>query len=304
MQKNAFLIIAIIILVVLGGFYLFSSREQQTACTLEAKICPDGSSVGRVAPNCDFAPCPGEKEGILVSSPKRNETIKSPLIIEGEAKGFWFFEAQFTAELYDAQGNFLGRAILTAQKNWMSEDFVPFEGNLIFTQPQSPTGVLKFLSSNPSGLEENQKVFEVPVQFELIPTQKILLYYYNPEKDKDETGNIKCSKDGLIAIEREIPITQTPIKDTLNLLLKGKQNLTQEDINQGITTEYPLEGFKLKSVNLKSDGTLILEFEDPFNKTIGGSCRVGILWSQIEATAKQFPEVKQVKFLPEELFQP
>jgi len=304
MQKNAFLIIAIILIVILGGFYFFSSREQQIACTLEAKICPDGSSVSRVAPNCDFAPCPGEKEGILISSPKRNETIKSPLIIEGEAKGFWFFEAQFTAELYDAQGNFLGRAILTAQKNWMSEDFVPFEGNLIFTQPQSPTGVLKFLSSNPSGLKENQKVFEVPVQFELIPTQKILLYYYNPEKDKDETGNIKCSKDGLIAIEREIPITQTPIKDTLNLLLKGKQNLTQEDINQGITTEYPLEGFKLKSVNLKSDGTLILEFEDPFNKTIGGSCRVGILWSQIEATAKQFPEVKQVKFLPEELFQP
>ncbi len=304
MQKNAFLIIAIILIVILGGFYFFSSREQQIACTLEAKICPDGSSVSRVAPNCDFAPCPGEKEGILVSSPKRNETIKSPLIIEGEAKGFWFFEAQFTAELYDAQGNFLGRAILTAQKNWMSEDFVPFEGNLIFTQPQSPTGVLKFLSSNPSGLKENQKVFEVPVQFELIPTQKILLYYYNPEKDKDETGNIKCSKDGLIAIEREIPITQTPIKDTLNLLLKGKQNLTQEDIDKGITTEYPLEGFKLKSVNLKSDGTLILEFEDPFNKTIGGSCRVGILWSQIEATAKQFPEVKQVKFLPEELFQP
>ena len=304
MQKNAFLIIAIILIVILGGFYFFSSREQQIACTLEAKICPDGSSVSRVAPNCDFAPCPGEKEGILISSPKRNETIKSPLIIEGEAKGFWFFEAQFTAELYDAKGNFLGRAILTAQKNWMSEDFVPFEGNLIFTQPQSPTGVLKFLSSNPSGLKENQKVFEVPVQFELIPTQKILLYYYNPEKDKDETGNIKCSKDGLIAIEREIPITQTPIKDTLNLLLKGKQNLTQEDIDKGITTEYPLEGFKLKSVNLKSDGTLILEFEDPFNKTIGGSCRVGILWSQIEATAKQFPEVKQVKFLPEELFQP
>jgi hypothetical protein len=28
------------------------------ACTMEAKICPDGSTVGRVAPNCDFAPCP------------------------------------------------------------------------------------------------------------------------------------------------------------------------------------------------------------------------------------------------------
>jgi spore germination protein GerM len=135
-------------------------------------------------------------------------------------------------------------------------------------------------------------------------TRKVLLYYYNPEKDKDENGNIKCSRDGLVAIEREIPVSQTPIKDTIELLLKGKENLTQKELTQGITTEFPLDGFKLKSVNLKSDGTLILEFEDPLSKTVGGACRVGILWFQIEATAKQFPQVKQVKFLPEELFQP
>jgi hypothetical protein len=29
-----------------------------TACTMEEKICPDGSSVGRTGPNCEFAPCP------------------------------------------------------------------------------------------------------------------------------------------------------------------------------------------------------------------------------------------------------
>jgi hypothetical protein len=27
------------------------------ACTLEAKVCPDGSSVGRSGPNCEFAKC-------------------------------------------------------------------------------------------------------------------------------------------------------------------------------------------------------------------------------------------------------
>ncbi len=27
------------------------------ACTLEAKVCPDGSSVGRTGPNCEFSPC-------------------------------------------------------------------------------------------------------------------------------------------------------------------------------------------------------------------------------------------------------
>ncbi len=28
------------------------------ACTMEAKICPDGSSVGRSGPNCEFTQCP------------------------------------------------------------------------------------------------------------------------------------------------------------------------------------------------------------------------------------------------------
>jgi len=134
--------------------------------------------------------------------------------------------------------------------------------------------------------------------------QIVFLYYYNPEKDKDEAGNVKCSRDGLVAIERQIPVSQTPIKDTIELLLRGKDNFTEEELSQGITTEFPLEGFELKSANLKEDGTLILEFNDPLNKTIGGSCRVSILWFQIEATAKQFPQVKKVEFLPKTLFQP
>jgi hypothetical protein len=33
---------------------------ERTACTQEAKLCPDGSYVGRTGPNCEFAPCPGE----------------------------------------------------------------------------------------------------------------------------------------------------------------------------------------------------------------------------------------------------
>ncbi len=28
------------------------------ACTMDAKICPDGTGVGRTGPNCEFAPCP------------------------------------------------------------------------------------------------------------------------------------------------------------------------------------------------------------------------------------------------------
>lgn len=32
--------------------------ESPKACTQEAKQCPDGSYVGRIGPNCEFAPCP------------------------------------------------------------------------------------------------------------------------------------------------------------------------------------------------------------------------------------------------------
>lgn len=32
--------------------------EKQVFCTAEAKLCPDGSGVGRIGPNCEFALCP------------------------------------------------------------------------------------------------------------------------------------------------------------------------------------------------------------------------------------------------------
>lgn len=44
----------------IGGVYYFSrsSDNGQKACALDVRICPDGSSVGRVGPNCEFAACP------------------------------------------------------------------------------------------------------------------------------------------------------------------------------------------------------------------------------------------------------
>ncbi len=132
-------------------------------------------------------------------------------------------------------------------------------------------------------------------------TRPVKLYYYNSELDKDAFGNVACSRNGLMPVEREIPITQTPIQDTINLLLSG--GLAATERARGIGTEYPLDGLSLKSASLRNR-ILTLEFDDSKNKTIGGACRVGILWFQIEETAKQFSEVQQVRFAPEEIFQP
>ena len=34
--------------------------DDRVMCTMEAKICSDGSAVGRSGPHCEFAPCPGK----------------------------------------------------------------------------------------------------------------------------------------------------------------------------------------------------------------------------------------------------
>ncbi len=128
----------------------------------------------------------------------------------------------------------------------------------------------------------------------------IKLYFYNPALDQGP-GGAQCTSNGLVAVERVIPETMTPLADSVKLLLRGE--ISEEERSLGIESEFPLPGVTLRSATI-TDGVATLTFDDPENKTGGGSCRVGILWAQIEATAKQFPTVTSVRFAPEELFQP
>lgn len=55
------IVLMVLFLVGVGGtsyYFINKQFQKQTACTAEAKICPDGSSVGRTGPNCEFAVCP------------------------------------------------------------------------------------------------------------------------------------------------------------------------------------------------------------------------------------------------------
>ena len=230
-----------------------------------------------------------------VTSPQPNAVVKSPLTVKGEARGNWYFEASFPVKLLDANGNQLAIIPAQAQGEWMTTNFVPFQGTLTFSTPTTATGTLVFEKDNPSGLPEHDDSYSIPVRFD-IPQQNVKLYFYDPTKD-----NTMCTQGGLVSVNRTIPVTQTPIQDTIRLLLKGE--LTSAEKSQGLTTEYPLLGFELTSVSLQS-GVLTLTFKDPQNKTSGGSCRVNILRYQIEATAKQFSGVNSVRFMPETLFQP
>lgn len=251
---------------------------------------------------------PTSTEPVVVFSPQVNAVITSPVTISGQARGLWFFEASFPVKIVDANGQLLGIAPAQAQADWMTEDFVPFQTIVEFTQPSTSSGFIVLAKDNPSGLPEHDAEIRLPIRFDLdsiltttTAQRTVKLYYYNSSRDQDEQGNIQCSRQGLVAVERKIPISQSPIKDTLELFLSSP--ITEADKAAGLTSEFPLAGLSLESLLLK-DGVLTIRLSDPNNKTGGGSCRVAILWAQLQATALQFPEVKSVKFEPVELFQP
>lgn len=103
---------------------------------------------------------------IRISNPRPNQIISSPLLIEGEARGFWFFEADFPVKLYDDNGNLITVAIAQTQNDWMTKDFVPFKVELSFSAPATKKGILILEKDNPSGLLENDDSLVLPIFFQ------------------------------------------------------------------------------------------------------------------------------------------
>ncbi|MES2668434.1 MAG: hypothetical protein V4644_01935 [Patescibacteria group bacterium] len=74
-MKELLALAALFLIVGIGSFLYRNTVERPsgaapfTACTMEAKLCPDGSSVGRTGPSCEFAQCPEAPAEFATSSP-------------------------------------------------------------------------------------------------------------------------------------------------------------------------------------------------------------------------------------------
>ena len=51
-------LVCVALLIAALVIFIVPQSSQPVACTTEAKICPDGTAVGRTGPNCEFAACP------------------------------------------------------------------------------------------------------------------------------------------------------------------------------------------------------------------------------------------------------
>jgi Immunoglobulin-like domain of bacterial spore germination len=105
---------------------------------------------------------------IRVDTPLPNQIVSSPLVIKGEARGSWFFEATFPVILTNWDGLIIAQGVARAKGDWTTTDFVPFEATLTFTvdkKAYSNKGALTLKKDNPSGLPQNDNSIEIPVIF-------------------------------------------------------------------------------------------------------------------------------------------
>ena len=103
---------------------------------------------------------------IVVDSPGPGEVISSPLKVHGRARGTWFFEGDFPLILKDQMGTVIGKSYATAKGDWMTKDFVPFEGTITFEKPATGhRGTLVFKKDNPTDRPELDDAMELPVSF-------------------------------------------------------------------------------------------------------------------------------------------
>jgi hypothetical protein len=101
---------------------------------------------------------------IIISSPLPDTTVASPVIIEGQAPGSWFFEASLPVSLEDASGTVIAAAPASAQGDWQVDRLVPFMVTLPFTTTAT-SGYLVISKDNPSGLPQNADSVKIPVRF-------------------------------------------------------------------------------------------------------------------------------------------
>jgi len=110
----------------------------------------------------------GKTDLIRLSYPRPGDVIGSPLVVTGEARGYWFFEASFPVLVTDWDGKIIGEGYATAEGDWMVEDFVPFTAEVTFKKPDLylDRGTLILKKDNPSGLPEHDDALEIPISFE------------------------------------------------------------------------------------------------------------------------------------------
>ena len=175
MKTAIYVATALLTIAVLALGYLAYTDEEMAAPNGEPAEVVDSATVVDSA-SANRPPVPADVRAhirehadlIRLASPTPYQLIESPLEITGRARGVWYFEASFPVMLVNWDGLIIAEGYVTAEGDWMTEDFVPFRGTLEFETPDyDERGTLILQKHNASDRPELDDALEVPIRFEV-----------------------------------------------------------------------------------------------------------------------------------------
>lgn len=167
-MKKLFLIIFIVLLTLVVAAIYFTKQSPATPDIKVQKPESEAFPSNTEETDSNLEPPSKVDDLIILESPRVENTVSSPLVVRGEARGTWFFEATFPVILTDWDGRIIAETYATAQDEWMTEAYVPFEATIEFDVDTSVSnrGSLILQKANPSDLPENDNALEITIYFE------------------------------------------------------------------------------------------------------------------------------------------
>ncbi len=164
---KSFLVGIVAVLLVFAGYFVWTSTAHAPSSETGDAPSGGGTGGGEERPVATLTYSNASADDIVVELPFPGAVVGKSFSLIGKARGPWYFEASFPAVVLDKDGTELWRGPVTAEGEWMTEEFVPFRADIVITNENyiGPATIV-IHKDNPSGLPERDASISFPIVIE------------------------------------------------------------------------------------------------------------------------------------------
>jgi len=272
-MKSFITVVILVILISLAAFVFGWGRDIFFASKTPSPTSTPTQSL-------TVSPTPPQKEIELYLPAPTDKKVGTKFVIYGKGRGF---ESQINYRISDAKDGrelLLGNLMINAEMGKFGYFYK--EIDLKKELKTLPTTII--LSVFEFSAKDGSEINKTSLELEVDPNSTAVFAYFNNNNLDPE---VSCNKT--FAVARLVPKTQSTLKAAMEELLKGP-NAAETKLGFGTSIN---PGVTINSVKI-SGNTATIDFSPKLEESVGGSCRVAAIRSQITNTAKQFPNIKNV----------
>lgn len=227
-----------------------------------------------------------DEAALIIESPSIDAVLSDTFDVSGRAKPI--AGATLMLEVRDMSGGTLFRSALDVERQADSA-YVRFARTVRLSLAPPPTapGTVELYWQHLDTARDSQPSAGTDRVTRRVSfaddTVRVSAFYSRRGQSEEE-----CQ--AVFPVDRRVSVRDSAYRAAIESLLAGP---TEVERSAGFFTSIP-SGAELVAVAADSSGTVTAEFDDDLDRGAAGSCRVGAIRAQIEATLLHFPEVKRV----------